>query len=174
MSATLATDLQASVGWLLQDEQDLSIVADAARLDFAAALAPGVSADQADRLWHDRRTLAAGASEDLDLTSLVRSVFGGAVTVSLAAVKALLLVNSATTPGDDLALGGAGVAGQAWAGPFDGDPDARLLVPAGSAVLLSNLKAGWAVAAGTADILRMRNTGTGSVTYSLVLVGTSA
>ncbi|MCE9545555.1 MAG: hypothetical protein K8T25_08565 [Planctomycetia bacterium] len=118
--------------------------------------------------------MAPAAHDDLDLTALTSSLFGGDVIASFAAVKALLVVNTTTTPGDDLALGGAGSGGHAWAAPFADDQGSVLAVAADSMILLVNKLAGWPVTNGSADVLRLTNSGSGNVTARIVIVGTSA
>ncbi|REJ94886.1 MAG: hypothetical protein DWQ35_07390 [Planctomycetota bacterium] len=174
MAASLALDIAASLSWVFQDTQELTTISDTAKLQFAADLANGTADDQADRLWHDERTLATATHEDLDLTALAASVFENSVTVSLATVRALLLINTATTAGEDLLVGGAGAGGNAWASPFNGDQDAQLVLPADATLLLVNKKNTWTIANGASDQLRIANDGTGSITYRVVIVGTSA
>jgi hypothetical protein len=170
---TLAVDLKASLTWLFSEALDLSSVNDQATLEYDASLADGTAADQADLIWHDQRTLNAGASEDLDLTALITVIFGGTVSISFAKVKAILIVNTSTTAGHELLVGGAG-AGQAFATPFNNNAGAKVGVGPDSPLLLVNKKDGWAVTAGTGDILRIQNSGAAAVTYRIVIVGTSA
>lgn len=171
MADTLAVDIKASLVWLFQDTLDLSIVADVSKLEYAAALADGTAENQADRLWHDQRTVAASANDDLDLTALARTFFGSAVTIELAKVKVLLIVNMATAAGEDLLVGGAAAA--AWAAPF-GAAAHKVRVPADSCLLLTNRKSGWDVTNGSSDVLRIANAGTGDITYRVAIIGTSA
>jgi hypothetical protein len=170
MTATLTSEIKASLSWLFQDALDLSLVSDSSKLDYQIALPHGAGAEQADKVWHDERTLAAGASENVILSALPLEMFGGNWTISLASVKAILLVNGASAPGENLVLGGA--ASQAWQGPFAAAGD-KLVVPADSCLLLVNKKAGWAVNAGVADMLRIANAGAGSITYKIAILGVS-
>ena len=171
MADTLAVDIQASLAWLFQDALDLTTVADVSQLAFARSLADGTAAGQADKLWHDRRTIAAGANDDLDLTALTQSLFGGTVTIPLAKVKALLVVNTATAAGEDLEVGGSG--GAEWSAPFGAAGD-KVKVPADSCLLLVNRVSGWTVTNGAADVLRIRNAGSGGIDYQIAIVGTSS
>jgi hypothetical protein len=174
MADTLAVDVRASLGWLFVEALDLGSVADNSRLEYARSLADGTAVDQADRLWHDQRTLAGSASENLDLTNLTNTLFGSTVTVNFAKVKALLIINLATTAGEDLLVGGAGAGGNAWSAPFDADADAKIAVPADSMLLLVNKKNGWTVTNGSSDILKIANASGASVSYKIAIVGTSA
>lgn len=172
MSDTLAVDVKASLAWLLSESLPLSTVIDHAALEYEQSLADGTAADQADVLWHDERSLAGSANDDLDLTDLAIAVFGGSLAVSFAKVKAILLVNTSTTSGDLLRVGGAGAT--AFSAPFAGDDDAVVEVGADSPLLLVNKKDGWSVTPSTAHVLRISNPGANAITYRMVIVGTSA
>jgi len=174
MADTLSLDIRASLNWLLQDTVGFGTVSDASKLEYTGTLADGVGNDQADKLWHSQATLAGSGVTLLDLTSLASTIFGSAVTTTLAKVKALLIVNSATTAGDDLLVGGAGVGGNAWGAPFNGDQDAKVQVPADSVLLLVHKKGGWTVTGGSSDVLRIENTSANSVAYKIAIIGTSS
>ena len=62
------------------------------------------AADQADTIWSDQRTVAAGTSDSLDLTNLTHTLFGSTLAIDLASVKAIFIVNTSTTSGDLLRL----------------------------------------------------------------------
>ncbi len=59
-----------------------------------------------------------------------------------------------------------------WLGPF-GASGNKLNVPADSCLLLVNKKSGWNVTAGAADKFRVANSGTGSITYKIAIIGNS-
>jgi hypothetical protein len=172
MADTLAVDIKASLVWLFQETIDLAVVSDSSQLQYVRSLTDGTAADQADKLWHDQRTVAAGANDDLDLTALVNTIFGSTVTMHLAKVKALLIVNLSTAAGDELRLDSS--VANAFTAPFNGSATSQVEIGADSALLLSNKKDGWTVTAATGDILRVRNPGPNAITYQIALVGTSA
>ena len=172
MADTLAMELKTSLTWLFQDTTDLATISDSSKLEYAKSFSDGVTDGQADKLWHDQRAVAAGANDDLDLTDLSQTLFGGSFAISLAKVKAILIVNVSAIAGEDLLVGAA--ASNAWGGPFDGSQTARVSVPADSALLLLNKHDGWAVTNSSADILRIANDGVGAITYKIVIVGTSS
>jgi hypothetical protein len=171
MSDTLTAQIKSSLHWLFQESLDLTTVEDDAKLEYDESLADGTSDNQADKVWHDSRTLAAAASDDLDLTSLANTIFGSTVTISFAKFKAVLIVNTSTTTGDDLTVGGA--ASQEWTAWVAAAGD-KVRVPANSCLLISNKKTGWTVTDGSSDTLRITNTGAGSITYKIAILGTSA
>ncbi len=172
MSDTLACEIRTSVAWLFQETLDLSTVSDASKLDYNQTLADGVAVDQADKVWHDQRSVAAGANDDLDLTALASSLFGGSLSLSLAKLKALLLVNTSTTAGDKLRLDSS--VANACTGPFGGSTTSKIEIGADSALLLTSKKDGWTVTGGSGDIVRVNNPGANAISYKIVLVGTSS
>ncbi len=142
--------------------------------DFSAGritpIAPGTGAGQADRMYSDRRTLAASANEDLDLAGGLASPFGVAAQ-TFAKIKAILVI-AAPENTNDVVVGGA--ASNAFAAPFDA-ADNKVKVPPGGMMLLTAPAAGWTVTASTADLFRIANGGSGTgVTYDIMILGTSA
>jgi hypothetical protein len=174
MTDTLAVDIKAQLSWLHEDVLPLSTITDAAKLSYSRGLADGVEEGQADVLWHDQRTLAASAAEDLDLAALDSTAFGSPVAVGFAKVKALMVINLATVAGEDLLVGGAGAGNDAWSAPLDGDADAKIVVPADSALLLVNRMSGWDVESGVSQFLRIASAGAGSIDYKIAIVGASS
>jgi hypothetical protein len=171
MPDTLAVDIKASFSWLFSEVLNLNNVNDNGKLEYAQSLTDGVGADQADVIFHDQRSVGGGTNEDLDLTSLVHSIFGSLVTYSFAKVKAILVINLSATAADVLRVGGAG-AGVAFATPFNGSATAQVEVPAEGCLLLVHKKNGWTVTAGTGDILRIQNPGGSAISYRIAIVGT--
>lgn len=174
MADTLSAELSLGLTWLLEDVLATGAVADTSRLAFAASWRDGTAVDQADQLWHAQQTLAASGVASLDLTNLSRSVFGGTLAVAFAKVKALVLVNLATTAGLDLLVGGAGAGGHGWGPPFNNNQDAKLVLPAESALVLVNRKSGWAVTNGSSDVLKIENPQASAITFNVALIGTTA
>lgn len=90
---------------------------------------------------------------------------------SFAKIKAILIVNTATTAGDDLTIGGAPA--QEWTA-WVGAAGDKVRVPADSCLVITNRKTGWTVTNGASDTLRITNAGAGSITYKIAVLGTSA
>lgn len=168
---SLTSEIKASLAWLWQDASNLSTISDGSRLDYVLPFANGTGDAEVDLVWHDEKSLAIGAHDDLVLSALARPLFGDTLNVEMASVKAILLVNLATTDGENLEVGGA--ATDPWPGPF-ATPADKLVIPADSCLLLVNKNAGWPVAPGSADRLRITNAGTGEVSYKIAVLGTSA
>ena len=170
--STLASEIKASINWLFQEPLALTTVGDASQLSYDDQLSNGSAADQADTIWSDQRTVAASGHDDLDLTNLTHTLFGSTLTIDLASVKAILLINTSTTSNDRLRLGFGPVA-NACTAPFGGSATSKVEIGADSALLLSSKKDGWTVDS-THKILRVVNPSADSITYSIVILGTSS
>lgn len=131
-------------------------------------LKTGTGSGQVDKIWSDRRTLAAAASDVLDLAGVLTDSFGTAITFSK--IKLVYIKNRATTDGYDLRAGPDATAG--WVGMFIDATD-RNRIAAGGCLLWYDPN-GQAVGAGATDELWLQNDGSGSVDYDIVIVGTSA
>ncbi|MEU6342215.1 hypothetical protein ABZ883_14885 [Streptomyces sp. NPDC046977] len=138
----------------------------------ALALASGTGAGKADRIFQDRRTLAASASEDLDLAGVLVDAFGA--TISFARVKGLYIA-AATGNTNNVVVGGASSNGFiSWVG---GATHTVTVRPGGVLALMTGAAdaTGYAVTATTADLLHIANSGgTTGVTYDVVILGASA
>ena len=140
---------------------------------YSAVLATGTGAGQADKIFSDTRTLAASASEDLDLigTTLL-DAFGAVVTFTK--IKALI-VSAAAANTNNVLVGGVAsglstILVPAATGIMTVRPGATFAVFAGQADAT-----GYGVTATTADLLHIANSaGSTSVTFDIIIVGTSA
>lgn len=139
---------------------------------YVVDLADGTAAGQANRIFHDTRTLAASANEDLDLAGVLTDAFGTSLT--FAKVKALIVSAAAGNTNNVIVGGAASNQFASWAGAGTHTlilrPGATLALFAGSAD-----STGYAVTAGTGDLLRIANSGgSTTVTYDIAIIGTSA
>jgi len=127
---------------------------------------PGTaSLAEADVLYRATRTLAGGANENLDLRGAIADALGATVA---AAEVVLILVEAATANGAAIRFGPASSNG--FVGPF-ADASDRINVLAGDFALVTS-KTGWAVTAGTGDLLNFTNAnGAAAGTYTLTVVG---
>lgn len=135
-------------------------------------LTSGTGAGSADLMFSDTRTIAASSNDDLDLAGGLTDNLG--TTLTFVKVKALIVVAAAANTNNVLVGGDATNTFLTW---VESEPDAVVLRPgAGLALFAGSADAtGYAVTASTGDLLRIRNSGAGtSVTYDIVIVGTSA
>jgi hypothetical protein len=169
MTTTLRSKIEVQLGWTWRDRIGPFVVTDDNRLLWTKELSDGVGAGQADVVWHAAaQTLAAGQSTTLELAALVQSVFNDTILISLARVKAIMIVNKIATGSAFLLVGGANT--DEWAAPFGMVGD-TLKVMAASPLLLANLVEGWEVEAGY-ESLRLQAVG-GDVVYDIAILGTA-
>ncbi|MFF1416568.1 hypothetical protein [Streptomyces sp. NPDC058280] len=137
----------------------------------AVSLASGTAAGKADKVFSDRRTIAASSSEDLDLVGVLLDAFGTAIT--FARIKGLI-VSAAATNSNNVVVGAA--SGSPWAALLGATHTLTLRPGASFAVMAGAADAiGYAVTATTADLLKVANSGAGtSVSYDIVIIGASA
>jgi len=167
----LKADLNVSINAALTSALDLNFPS--SQLDYVKTinLASGTGAGQADRIWHDKRTLTASATEDLDLAGALLDALGG--TFILARVKALL-VKAADANANNVVVGAA--AATAWAALLGATGTVTLRPGTIFAAFAGKADAtGYAVGAGATDFLRVANGAAGSpVDYEIVIIGASA
>jgi|SRR5918993_3027400 hypothetical protein len=140
------------------------------RLQRSVQLSSGTGAGQADRVFTDRRTLAASATEDLDLAGVLLDAFGS--TITFARIKGLAIAAAATNV-NNVVIGADATA--PWATLLN-STGTLTLRPGGSFAAIAGVAdTGYAVTATTGDILQVANSGAGtSVTYDICIIGTSA
>lgn len=136
--------------------------------DASTQFAPGTGAGKADLVFADRRTLAASATENLDLAGVLTDPLGGILTFGH--VKAIYITAKLANT-NSVVVGGAATNG--FAGPLGGTTP-TVTLPPGGALLLTHPGAGWTVTASTGDLLKIANSSSGtSVQYDVVIIGTS-
>lgn len=135
------------------------------------SLGSGTGAGKADRVFSDRRTLAASATEDLDLAGVLLDAFGQ--TITFARVKGLIVAAAAANT-NNVVIGNA--TSNAWAALLGATSTA--IIRPGAFLALGTGEAdavGYAVTAGTGDQLKVANSAGGTpVTYDIHIIGASA
>ncbi|MFJ8992625.1 hypothetical protein ACIRQH_19790 [Streptomyces sp. NPDC102279] len=140
-------------------------------LSKSMALASGTGAGKADRMFSDRRTLAASGTEDLDLAGVLLDAFGTAIT--FARIKGLVIAASKDNI-NNVVVGAA--ASAPWI-TLLGATHTLTLRPGAFVAVGTGLAdaTGYAVTATTADLLKIANSGgTTGVTYDIHIIGCSA
>lgn len=130
-------------------------------------IATGIGDYQANLVWSDRRT-AAGAADLLDLRGALVGVFQPANEVK---VLAIFIRSLAKTPGQVLAVGGAG-ANPAFAGLFADATDKIKIGPGGVFAWYSPIDL-FLTTNATADILSI-DPGAATIDYEIVILGRTA
>lgn len=167
-SASLALTIAATSSL----QRDLSKASDPFSLSIQQALAEGVVANQFNRVFADTRTLASGANERLSMYN-----FGGApVTdpvgqpLTLSRVVLLLIRNKNTTAGNTLVIGNDATSA-AWVSPFTANTQTILIEAGGFLLLVAPSLAAYPVANTTNHLLKILNSGSGSIDYDIVVFG---
>lgn len=130
----------------------------------------GTGAGKVDLLHVSSRTLAASATENLDLTGTsIQDPFN--TNLAFANIKAIL-IRAAVGNTNNVIIGGAGA--NAFVGPFGAATETHIIRPNGR-FLVYEPGAGWTVTPGTGDLFKILNSGGGtSVSFDVVLLGASA
>ncbi|MEU8760648.1 hypothetical protein [Streptomyces sp. NPDC048659] len=167
----LLSALSVAVNANLSSALDLTTAAAPLAARSSTAWSSGTGVGQADRVFSDRRTLNASASEDLDLAGVLLDAFGQAIT--FVRIKGLY-IKAADANVNNVVIGNA--TSNAWAALLGAT--GTLALRPGAALGLATGTAdptGYAVTAGTGDILKVGNSGAGTaVTYDIVIIGASA
>ena len=163
----LTANFVLNVNFSFTNPLDLTTPKDVGNLPFSLVLTNGTGDNQADRIWHDQRTLAHGANETLDFhDGTLYDAFGA---LTLDKLKALVIVNYSVEA--CLLVGGA----VATVLPLFADDTDIIKVPFGSA-----LQPGWIAWANpkgldisSASDLKLAHDGTGSasLTFKIIAVG---
>lgn len=170
MAEALTGSINVRLAAILTNALDLTVPKDELDYKFQWPIANGTGADQADRLWHDTRTLAASATEDLDVVGSLTDAFGA--TFSPARIK-LLAVIAAAGNTNNVIIGGAS-ATQFVAG-FGNANDVWSVQPGDIFLATARGATAWACAGGSTDKLKIANSaGSTSVTYTIIIVAASA
>lgn len=131
------------------------------------ALANGTGANQADVIFSDTRSVATGATDDLDLNGGgLLDPFGAAFAP--VKVKALYIKSNAANT-TNLTIGN-----DALPLPVVSADDTITLQPGGVLLLVWPAAAGIAVGAGATDTLQIVNGAGATATYDIIILGTSA
>jgi hypothetical protein len=164
---SLVTQIDLNITALLTKTLDLSTPLDNLVKKVPIRLATGTAANQADMLWHDTRTLAASATEDLDLAGVL--VDGLGTTETFKTIK-VIIISAATGNTNNVVAGNA--ASNQFPGSW-GTTGTCSTAPGGETWCISP-KTGWTVTAGTGDLLKIANSAAGtSVTYDIIVIGTT-
>lgn len=126
----------------------------------------GAGASKSEAVWHDQRTISASSNEDIDLAGALTDMFG--TTVTFTKLKAIVVfAHAANTNNVEVTRAGTnGVPFMLAAG------DGMAIKPGGIFVLIDPSSGGYAVTAGTGDLINIANSaGDSGVTYDIILVG---
>lgn len=163
----LTATIKLHIEWLLTKMSALVTSRSPLAIDQSFVFTDGVGANQVKAAWSDKRTIAASASESLDLSGVLTDEFG--VVVLLSKLKMLMIIADAGNV-NDVVVGGAAL--NALSTPFGTAADKLKVKPGGMVLLVAPDANGYAVIAGTGDLLQVANSGgTTGVTYQIGVLG---
>lgn len=127
----------------------------------------GSGANQIANVFSDTRTISASSNDDLDLNGVLTNALGA--SVALTKVRAIV-VKAAAGNTNDVVVGAA--ASNAVSTIFGATTHTVKVKPGGILAITAPDSTAYGVTAGTADILRIANSGAGtSVTYDILILG---
>lgn len=167
---TLKSAIAISATAQLSGTTDLASISSPLSFNRAVQLASGTGVGKADRLFADTRTLAASATEDLDLSGSLLDALGG--PAAFVKVKGLIIAASKANT-NNVVFGAA--SSNVWAALLNSTGTVTLRPGAAACFLAGVGDAGWTVTPTTGDILKVANSaGSTSVNYDIVVIGASA
>lgn len=164
--AGVRANVSLSIDALFSGTGDLGDPKQRILIEKALSLEAGTAAtDEANLLFSDTRTLAASATENLDLAGSLSSAFGATIT---AAEVVLLFFAAHDTNTNDVLV--TRPASNGLVGPFMAAGDGVSIKPGEWALFVS--QAGWPVTAATGDLLTVTNSAGGTgVDYDVLIIG---
>lgn len=134
----------------------------------------GTTANKADILFMDQRTVASATNDDIDLAGVLTNAFGA--TITAAEVVALFVINAPQTGAantTNLTIGNEGT--NAFEGFLSADGTIGPIRPGGFVMVGAGDAAGLGtVTAGTGDLLRIANSSGASATYQIAILARTA
>lgn len=135
-------------------------------VEVVAQYPSGTTSGKQDLLWEDTGSLVA-TTVDIDLAGVLTDVFGAAT--SFVEITGLIIKNNTTTTAHTLTIGGGSNPWITWLGATG---DKVVIGPSGH-ISLGNPVDGYAVTAGTGDILRL-DSGANTISYTIQILGRSS
>lgn len=169
MPTTLIGSVAVQIAMALSNPLDLSTPIDKLLQKFQFDLANGTGADQADKLWHDTRSIATATNDDLDLSGgALVDAFGTVFTI--ARLKAAI-VRARSTNTTNITVGNSAAPPQLW---FGATTHTEIIKPGQLAFHMAPDATAWPITATTADILRLANAAGATALVDIILIGASA
>ena len=164
---TLKTSIAFELAAQFASALDLQSIAAPATLKRKFGWTDGATANKANRIWTDRRTLAGSGTENLDLAGGLTDAFGTAIT--FARVRALIV---AAAPGNTNNVIVGGDATSTFLTWVQTEASALIVRPGGLFALIAPDTTGYAVTATTGDLLMLTNSAGGTdVVYDIAIIG---
>lgn len=163
----VTADIQLSVTGRHTGALDLGTAVFPFALSSAVSLTNGTAAGQADRVFADTRTLAASATENLDLAGVLTDAYGA--TLTFVTIKAVIVKAAAANTNNVNVTMPASNGVPLFLAAGDG-----IALKPGYSFSWFGSGAGVTVTPATGDLLTVTNSAAGTgVTYDIVIIGTS-
>ena len=165
----LDTRIKLSLASVLTSALDLQTRTAPLNITKNIPLTNGTGANQANQVWADQRTIAASATDSIDLAGSLTDAFGAALT--FARIKGVLVQAASTNVNNVNVTRPASNGTPLFLAAGDGIP----VRPGGMFLWVAPDVTGVAVTAGTGDLVDVVNSAAGSsVVYDIVVIGASA
>jgi len=167
----LSTSISLRVQASLSNALDLGSAFNPLDFSISQAWDSGVAANQADKIFHDVRTLGASATENLDFAGVLTDPFG--ISFTLAKLKYILFyADPANNAANSVVVTRPAANGVTI---FTAVSSGISLLPAAWFSIGSPSITGYPITGGTADLVTVTNSaGTNSVVYTVIAIGTSS
>lgn len=168
MATSASAKVYAAFSAVLSNPLDLVtpeavLKADLSPIEFGS----GTGEYEVAKWWSDERSLSASSNEDLDFAGSLTDALG--TTLTFSTIKGILVIADEGNT-NDVVIGGD--ATNTVLGIFTAEPDSIEIGP-GGVFMWVQPKTGVTVTAGTGDLIRIANGGSGtSVTYKIIVIGT--
>lgn len=164
---SLDTSISFRIAATLTSALDLATLSVPLDKTYSDTLSDGTGANQATKIFHDTRTLAASGTETLDLAGSLTDATGQTLTFAKIKVVFFRAADGNTNSVQVTRPASNGVALFMAAG------DGISLLPGGKFVWWSPNATGVTVTAGTGDLITVTNSaGSTGVTYDVIIIGT--
>ena len=163
MAKIVTGKVRATLSAAFSEAKDVGTVQSTPALSVNDVFTNGSGANKIEAVVYDTDSIAASGSADIDLAGALKDPAGDLVT--LTKVKGFIVKNTSTV-GDGITVGGTFATWLAAAG------DAVKVMPGGSLVISNPTAAGYAVTAGSADLLTLTNLdAVNAQTYEVEVLG---
>jgi hypothetical protein len=164
---TIALEVLARIRGTLTSAPDAGTASVTIAESAGGDLANGTGANQANNIHVDMFSIASGGSLDIDLAGSLVNPLNEPVVFT--AIKTILIeADPANTT--NLTVGNGA---NPFVGPFGAGAHTLSIVPGGFAVLHNPSAGGWAVVAGTGDVLKIANAAGATATGRITVIGES-
>lgn len=165
MAVTQTSKIVLQVLGLLASGLDLSTVRDRLTKRYGISLQHGTGDGQANQIWHDQRSIAASANEDLDVAGGLTNALGAVLTFTK--IKAIIIKAADANVNNVVVTRPASTGVPLFAAASD-----AVAVQPGGLLALVLPKTGIAVVGGSSDLINIANSTSGSaVLYDIIIIG---